>query len=208
MLGTAGYSGRVFDIGALEFVVLAIAALFIFGPDRLPDMARQAARGLRQVRNMAANARRELTKELGPEFEDLDIRDLNPRSFVRKHVLDDLDEDDLRVDRDLDIRDDLRIDDKPSRKSGNGAVNGVDTAKDTSTSTDEAATKPPPIDDTAVDALPADLDAADLEGADPGLIEGGASDVGRDGADTETAPVSGAVSVATVTVPPFDSEAT
>jgi sec-independent protein translocase protein TatB len=209
----------VFDIGALEFVVLAIAALFIFGPDRLPDMARQAARGVRQLRNMAANARRELSRELGPEFEDLDIRDLNPRSFVRKHVLDGLDEDDLRVDRDLDIRDDLRVDDKPKRKSGNGTVNGVDTAKDTSTSTDtgtsrasETADDADPTSatrsDATLDDLPPDLDPADLEGADPGLVGGSASDDGRDGAESETASDSRAVSVATVTIPPFDSEAT
>jgi sec-independent protein translocase protein TatB len=199
--------------------VLAIAALFIFGPDRLPDMARQAARGLRQVRNMAANARRELSKELGPEFEDLDIRDLNPRSFVRKHVLDGLDEDDVRVDRDLDIRDDLRLDDKPKRKSGNGAVNGVDTAKDTSTSTDtgtsasvKAADDADPAAaktaDASVDDLPADLDPADLEGADPGLVGGPAADGSPDGTEYETSSDSGAVSVATATLPPFDSEAT
>lgn len=103
----------MFDIGALEFVVLGIAALFIFGPERLPEMARKAAHGLRQLRAMAANARRDLTRELGPEFEDFDLRDLNPRQFVKKHVLDGIDEDDLRVDKDLDIRDDLRVDTRP-----------------------------------------------------------------------------------------------
>jgi sec-independent protein translocase protein TatB len=120
----------VFDIGAPEFIVLAIAALFIFGPDRLPDIARQAARGIRQVRSMANNARRELGRELGPEFEDLDIADLNPRNFVRKHVLSGIDEDDLRVDRDLDLRNDLRVsmddDSKSSNGSSNGSVNGSD----------------------------------------------------------------------------------
>ena len=120
----------MFDIGAPEFLVLAIAALFIFGPDRLPDIARQAARGIRQVRSMANNARRELGRELGPEFEDLDIADLNPRNFVRKHVLSGIDEDDLRVDRDLDLRNDLRVsvddDSKSSNGSSNGSVNGSD----------------------------------------------------------------------------------
>ena len=211
----AGYPGRVFDIGALEFVVLAVAALFIFGPERLPDMARQAARGLRQLRGMAANARRELSRELGPEFEDLDIRDLNPRSFVRKHVLDGLDEDDLRVDRDLDIRDDLTLDDKPKRKSGNGAVNGADTAKEKATSTGADGSG----DGAGVDTATADLDATDLSasdlaaGADVDPAELAASDPGRtdggaEGAEVEATSERGAVSVATATVPPFDTEAT
>jgi sec-independent protein translocase protein TatB len=168
----------VFDIGALEFVVLAVAALFIFGPDRLPDIARQAARGLRQVRNMAANARRELSRELGPEFEDLDIRDLNPRNFVRKHVLDDLDEDDLRIDRDLDIRDDLRVDDKPSRSKVNGSTNGAGTS--TSRTSDA---------DTATGS--ADKAEAEAEGTDTLVDTAPASDAGEP-----------------ATVPPYDTEAT
>lgn len=153
----------VFDIGALEFLVLGIAALFIFGPDRLPEMARKAAQGLRQLRTMAANARRDLTRELGPEFDDFDVRDLNPRQFVRKHVLDGLDEEDLRIDRDLDIRDDLRVDldsePAPYSSSANGsastAVNGSDhTDAETEPSETDGATatltrKPPPFDPDA-----------------------------------------------------------
>ncbi|MEQ4207844.1 sec-independent translocase [Actinopolymorpha sp. B17G11] len=183
----------MFDIGALEFVVLAVAALFIFGPDRLPDIARQAARGLRQVRNMAANARRELSRELGPEFEDLDIRDLNPRNFVRKHVLDDLDEDDLRIDRDLDIRDDLRVDDKPAKSTTskvNGSTNGSGTTSKSGTSDgDVTVATPEGVDagaegtDTLVDTAPAPEADAEVES--------------QTGADHRP-----------VTVPPFDTEAT
>lgn len=122
----------MFDIGALEFLVLGIAALFIFGPDRLPEMARKAARGLRELRSMAANARRDLSRELGPEFDDLDLRDLNPRQFVKKHVLDGIDEDDLRVDKDIDLRDDLRVDTGPRSST---ASRTSDTTSSAGTST-------------------------------------------------------------------------
>lgn len=133
----ASYPVAVFDIGALEFIVLGIAALFIFGPDRLPGMAKQAGRGLRQLRDMAMNARRDLSRELGPEFEDFDLRDLNPKQFVQKHVLDDIDEDDVRLDSDLDVSKDLRvdIDDKPSRSS---RTNGTTKSSRTSTRTKQA----------------------------------------------------------------------
>ena len=83
----------MFDIGLPEFMVLAIVALFVFGPDRLPEVARQAGRMLRQVRLLLTQARSQLTEELGPEFSDLDLKDLNPRTLVQKHLLDDIDED-------------------------------------------------------------------------------------------------------------------
>jgi sec-independent protein translocase protein TatB len=94
----------VFDIGTGEILVLAIVALLVFGPERLPKIAAQAGRALRQLRETAAGARRDIRNQLGPEFADLDIRDLNPRSFVRKQLLDD---DDLV--RDFDLRRDLDL---------------------------------------------------------------------------------------------------
>jgi len=77
----------MFDIGLPEFAVLAVAALFIFGPERLPQAAAQAAKMLKQIRNMANNARSELTSELGPEFGNLNFEDLNPRTFIRKNLI-------------------------------------------------------------------------------------------------------------------------
>jgi sec-independent protein translocase protein TatB len=56
----------------------------------LPDLARKAARLLRYLRAAAGNAQQQLSKELGPEFENVDFRDLNPKAFVQKHLLDDV----------------------------------------------------------------------------------------------------------------------
>ncbi|WP_328327889.1 sec-independent translocase [Kribbella sp. NBC_00382] len=83
----------MFGIGPLELGVIAIVAVLVFGPDRLPEFARTAGKLLRQVRTMVNNAQNDLREELGPEFADLDVRDLNPRSFVRKHLLDGMDDD-------------------------------------------------------------------------------------------------------------------
>lgn len=83
----------MFDIGLPEFFVLAVVALFVFGPDKLPDVARQAGRLLRQARGMLTQAKSQLTEELGPEFSDLDLNDLNPRNLVQKHLLDDTEDD-------------------------------------------------------------------------------------------------------------------
>lgn len=90
----------MFGVGLPEFAVIAVIAIFVFGPDKLPDLARQAGRMARQVRQMARNARDELREELGPEYSDLELRDLDPRAIVRRHIteamdgLDDEDDDD------------------------------------------------------------------------------------------------------------------
>jgi sec-independent protein translocase protein TatB len=78
------------DINAPEFVLLLVIAVILFGPERLPDLARKAARLVRYLRSVAGNAQQQLSKELGPEFENVDFRDLHPRTFVQKHLLDDV----------------------------------------------------------------------------------------------------------------------
>ena len=80
----------VFDVGAPEFLVLLVIAVIMFGPEKLPELVRKAARVIHYVRNIAGNAQQQLGKELGPEFENLDVRDLNPKSFIKKHLLDDV----------------------------------------------------------------------------------------------------------------------
>jgi sec-independent protein translocase protein TatB len=89
-----------FDIGPLELVALAVIAMLVLGPDKLPRYAADAARVLRQVRRLANDAKAEMTRELGPELGDISMADLNPRSLVRKHLLDPLDLDDLDDRRD------------------------------------------------------------------------------------------------------------
>ncbi|GAB3767080.1 sec-independent translocase [Microlunatus parietis] len=79
-----------FDIGPTELLALAVVAVIIFGPERLPQFARKAANLVRYVRTMAGNAQSQLKKELGPGFEDVDFRDLNPKAFIKKHLLDDV----------------------------------------------------------------------------------------------------------------------
>jgi sec-independent protein translocase protein TatB len=77
----------VFDIGPMEMIALVVLAILVFGPDKLPKLAADAARMLRQFREFTQGARADLTRELGPEFRDLNLEDLNPRSFVRKNLL-------------------------------------------------------------------------------------------------------------------------
>lgn len=86
----------MFGVGLTELAVIAFVAVLVFGPDKLPELARQAGQLVRQLRRFATSARDELRSELGPEFSDLELTDLNPRNIVRKHIAEALaDEDDL-----------------------------------------------------------------------------------------------------------------
>ena len=80
----------MFDLSFFKLLVLAVIALVIFGPNELPKMIAQAGRVLRDLRRVADGARNDLRAGLGPEFQDFDFDDLNPKRFVRKHLLDDL----------------------------------------------------------------------------------------------------------------------
>ena len=90
----------MFGIGFAELAVIAFVAVLVLGPDKLPDLARQAARFLHQLRNLANNARDELRNELGPEFADLELRDLDPRRIITKQIqeaLEDIEEEEAHA---------------------------------------------------------------------------------------------------------------
>lgn len=92
------------DLNVTKLLVLGVVALIVFGPERLPAMAAQAGRALREMRKLLDGAKSELRENLGPEFSEFDITDLNPRHFVRKHLMDELTGDGVLVTAFNDVR--------------------------------------------------------------------------------------------------------
>ena len=80
----------MFNIDATELILLLVLGVVMFGPEKLPGFARKAARVFVAVRDIANNAQTQPRQELGPEYADLKIQDLNPKSFVAKHMRDEI----------------------------------------------------------------------------------------------------------------------
>lgn len=76
----------MFGIDAIELIVLIVLGVLLFGPEKLPEFSRKAARVVVAVRDIANNAQTQLRQELGPEYADLDLKDLNPKAFISKHM--------------------------------------------------------------------------------------------------------------------------
>jgi sec-independent protein translocase protein TatB len=76
----------MFGVGMGEFLGLIVLGLFLVGPDKLPNAAKDFARFLHKVRNFTSYASRELKENLGPGFEDLDVSDLTPKNLAKKVI--------------------------------------------------------------------------------------------------------------------------
>ncbi|GIJ48532.1 hypothetical protein Val02_54180 [Virgisporangium aliadipatigenens] len=81
------------NLGSWEIIALILAALFIIGPERLPKVLSDAMGLLRKVRSMARGATSDLSRELGTNIE---LEDLHPKTFIRKHLLSEAEEDAIR----------------------------------------------------------------------------------------------------------------
>jgi sec-independent protein translocase protein TatB len=55
----------MFDIGFTELLVVAVVALVVIGPERLPETIRSVALWLGRLRRMASQVYREMEKEVG-----------------------------------------------------------------------------------------------------------------------------------------------
>lgn len=76
-----------------EFIVLIVLAVVILGPERLPEYAARLGRLVRQAKAMAESAKGQLREQMGPEFDEInwqqyDPRQYDPRRIVREALLD------------------------------------------------------------------------------------------------------------------------
>jgi sec-independent protein translocase protein TatB len=94
-----------FDFGGGEFLGLAILALILFGPDRLPKIAVDAARLVRKLRLMYANASADLRSQVGDELQVFDelrevrkMADIRPKTIIKNQFNSFLEPDTFKID--------------------------------------------------------------------------------------------------------------
>ncbi len=77
----------MFDINGWEVIVLAIVAVIVLGPERLPVYAAKLARAVRQLKTLADGARAQLKEQLGPDFDDVNWRQYDPRQYDPRKIV-------------------------------------------------------------------------------------------------------------------------
>lgn len=70
-----------------KLVIILVVAVVLLGPERLPRYATQLAGLVRSMRRIANNAGDRLRDELGPEFDDVDWRRLDPRQYDPRRII-------------------------------------------------------------------------------------------------------------------------
>jgi sec-independent protein translocase protein TatB len=88
-----------------KFLVILVIAVFLLGPERIPHYAAQLGRLVRSVRNMADGAKERLREEMGPDFDDVDWKKLDPRQYDPRRIIREalLEDPDAKVDVPLTI---------------------------------------------------------------------------------------------------------
>jgi sec-independent protein translocase protein TatB len=75
-------------MGWPEMALIAVVGVLVFGPDKLPDFARQAAQFTKTLRRMAQDAKNDIGREFGRDLTDIGWKDVDPREVVRRTMLD------------------------------------------------------------------------------------------------------------------------
>ncbi|GLK18209.1 Sec-independent protein translocase protein TatA [Herbiconiux flava] len=84
----------MFGLTFEKLLLIGIIAVFLLGPERLPGYTAKLAQFVRSLRDMANGAKSRMRDEMGPEFDDVDWKKLDPRQYdprriIREALLDD-----------------------------------------------------------------------------------------------------------------------
>lgn len=70
-----------------KLLIILVIAVFIVGPDRLPGYAQKLAELVKSLKRMASGAKDRMRDEMGPEFDDVDWKKLDPRQYDPRRII-------------------------------------------------------------------------------------------------------------------------
>jgi len=75
--------GLTFD----KLLLIAVLALLLIGPERIPQYAKRLGEWARRARDYLGGARERMREEMGPEFDDIDWKQLDPRQYDPRRII-------------------------------------------------------------------------------------------------------------------------
>ncbi|MFF2052354.1 Sec-independent protein translocase TatB [Leifsonia sp. NPDC058194] len=75
--------GLTFD----KLLIVAVIAAFVIGPERLPLYAGKLGQFVRSLRDFANGAKTRMRDEMGPEFDEVDWKKLDPRQYDPRRII-------------------------------------------------------------------------------------------------------------------------
>ena len=75
--------GLTFD----KILVILVIAMFVVGPDRLPVYAKKLGELVRSIKRMSEGAKDRLKEEMGPGYDEVDWRQLDPRQYDPRRII-------------------------------------------------------------------------------------------------------------------------
>jgi sec-independent protein translocase protein TatB len=70
-----------------KLLIIMVIAVFVLGPDRLPMYAQKLAQLVKSVKQMASGAKERMRDEMGPEFDEVDWKKLDPRQYDPRRII-------------------------------------------------------------------------------------------------------------------------
>jgi sec-independent protein translocase protein TatB len=70
-----------------KLLLIGLIAVILIGPDRLPGYAAQFGRLIRSLRDMANGAKSRMREEMGPDYDDVDWKKLDPRQYDPRRII-------------------------------------------------------------------------------------------------------------------------
>lgn len=77
----------MFGLTFEKLLIIGVIAVFLLGPERLPHYAAQLGRLVRSLRDMANGAKDRMREEMGPEFDEVDWKQLDPRQYDPRRII-------------------------------------------------------------------------------------------------------------------------